>query len=96
MERMTRIPIVKTTVRNSLRRSRKPVLLVCNKVDNGDKMYGSYEFNRLGLGEPICISSATGSGTGDLLDEVVKQLPEDSGAEDPEDGRTSTSPAKRP
>ena len=69
-----------------LRRSRKPVLLVCNKVDNGDKMYGSYEFNRLGLGEPICISSATGSGTGDLLDEVVKQLPEDSGAEDPEAG----------
>ena len=69
-----------------LRRSRKPVILVCNKVDNGEKMYGSYEFNALGLGEPICISSATGSGTGDLLDEVLKLLPEDSDAEDPEAG----------
>ncbi len=69
-----------------LRRSRKPVLLVCNKVDNGEKMYGSYEFNALGLGEPICISSATGSGTGDLLDEVLKLLPEDSDSEDPEAG----------
>ena len=69
-----------------LRRSRKPVILVCNKVDNGEKMYGSYEFNALGLGEPICISSATGSGTGDLLDEVLKLLPEDSGSEDPEAG----------
>ena len=69
-----------------LRRSRKPVLLVCNKVDNGEKMYGSYEFNGLGLGEPVCISSATGSGTGDLLDEVIKLLPEDSDSEDPEAG----------
>lgn len=69
-----------------LRRSKKPVVLVCNKVDNGDKMYGSYEFNALGLGEPICISSATGSGTGDMLDKVVELLPEDTGTEedDPE------------
>lgn len=61
-----------------LRRSKKPVLLVCNKVDTGDKMYGSYEFNALGLGEPWCIASATGSGTGDLLDKVVSLLPKDS------------------
>jgi len=60
-----------------LRRSKKPVLLVCNKVDTGDKMYGSYEFNALGLGEPWCIASATGSGTGDLLDKVVSLLPKD-------------------
>ena len=69
-----------------LRRSRKPVILVCNKVDNGEKMYGSYEFNALGLGEPVCISSATGSGTGDMLDKVLELLPEDDGAEDPEAG----------
>ena len=69
-----------------LRRSRKPVILVCNKVDNGEKMYGSYEFNALGLGEPICISSATGSGTGDMLDKVLELLPEDDGAGDPETG----------
>jgi len=69
-----------------LRRSKKPVVLVCNKVDNGDKMYGAYEFNGLGLGEPICISSATGSGTGELLDKVVELLPENTDTEedDPE------------
>jgi len=61
-----------------LRRSKKPVLLVCNKVDTAEKMYGSYEFNALGLGEPWCIASATGSGTGDLLDKVVSLLPKDS------------------
>lgn len=59
-----------------LRRSRKPVMLVVNKVDTGDRMYGAYEFNSLGLGEPWCIASATGSGTGDLLDEVLRRLPE--------------------
>ena len=35
-----------------LRRCKKPVVLACNKVDSGDKMYGTYEFNALGLGEP--------------------------------------------
>ncbi len=65
-----------------LRRCKKPVVLACNKVDSGDKMYGTYEFNALGLGEPCCISSATGSGTGDLLDKIVSLLPENSVAED--------------
>ena len=60
-----------------LRRSKKPVVLVVNKVDTGDKMYGSYEFNSLGLGEPYCIASASGSGTGDLLDKVCELLPPD-------------------
>ncbi len=59
-----------------LRKSGKQVLLVVNKIDSGDKMYGAYEFNALGLGEPWCISSASGSGTGDLLDEVLRLLPE--------------------
>ncbi|MEG0517509.1 MAG: ribosome biogenesis GTPase Der [Bacteroidales bacterium] len=58
-----------------LRRSKKPVLLVVNKVDTGDKMYGSYEFNSLGLGEPYCIAAASGGGTGDLLDKVCELLP---------------------
>ena len=49
-----------------LRRSRKPVVLAVNKVDSGDKMYGSYEFHGLGLGEPWTISAATGSGTGEV------------------------------
>lgn len=59
-----------------LRRSGKPVILAVNKVDTGDKMYGAYEFNSLGLGEPFCIAAANGGGTGDLLDEIIKRLPE--------------------
>ena len=58
-----------------LRRSKLPVILVANKADNNIQIYDSYEFYKLGLGEPQCISSATGSGTGDLLDLVVKELP---------------------
>ncbi|MCF0165430.1 MAG: ribosome biogenesis GTPase Der [Bacteroidales bacterium] len=61
-----------------LRRSRKPVVLAVNKVDSGKDIYGVYEFNALGLGEPFAIAGATGSGTGDLLDEIVKRLPNDS------------------
>ena len=57
-------------VANILRRTRKPVILVCNKMDNNET-YLSAEFYYLGLGDPFCISAATGSGTGDLLDLVV-------------------------
>lgn len=64
-------------VANILRRSKKPVVLVANKVDSGDWMYNVPEFYRLGLGEPFPVSSANGSGTGELLDEIVKDLPED-------------------
>ena len=59
-----------------LRRCKKPVILAVNKVDTGDKMYGSYEFNALGLGEPFCIAAASGSGTGDLLDKICELLPD--------------------
>ena len=59
-----------------LRRSRKPVLLVANKVDSNDWLYNVPEFYSLGLGEPYPISAVNGFGTGDLLDEVVKKLPE--------------------
>ena len=60
-----------------LRRSGKPVILAVNKVDTGDKMYDTFQFYSLGLGEIWSISAANGGGTGDLLDEIVKQLPED-------------------
>lgn len=60
-----------------LRTSKKPVLLVVNKTDNNDLIYSSAEFYKLGLGDPFCISSLSGFGTGDLLDEVVKQLPDE-------------------
>ena len=65
-----------------LRRSKKPVLTVVNKVDSGEKMYGTYEFNALGLGEPYSISSATGSGTGELLDAICALLPKERDGED--------------
>ena len=58
-----------------LRRARKPVILCVNKVDNGERMFDAYQFYSLGLGELYSISAANGSGTGDLLDAVVKALP---------------------
>ena len=60
-----------------LRKCKKPVVLAVNKVDTGDMMYGSYEFNSLGLGEPFCIAAVNGGGTGDLLDKICELLPED-------------------
>ena len=62
-----------------LRRTKLPVILVVNKVDNNEDLYVSGEFYKLGLGDPICVSAATGSGTGDLLDLVWEKLPEKSG-----------------
>jgi GTP-binding protein len=54
-----------------LRRSKVPTILCCNKTDTNELRYDSAEFYSLGLGDPFCISSLTGSGTGELLDEVV-------------------------
>ena len=68
-----------------LRRSGKKVLVVCNKVDNYDLIYQSHEFYSMGLGDIFCISSMSGSGTGDLMDEILKQLPEDTKAEEFDD-----------
>ena len=67
-----------------LRRAQLPTLLVANKADDGKDLYGQYDFYKLGLGDPYCISAATGSGTGDLLDKVLELLPEkkDDGLED--------------
>ncbi len=68
-----------------LRRTNKPVILVCNKVDNYDLIYSSHEFYALGLGEPFCISSMSGSGTGDLMDEILAKLPGEIRSEEEED-----------
>ena len=70
---------------NVLRRSGKPVIVVCNKVDNYDLIYLSHEFHSLGLGAPYCISSMSGSGTGDLMDAILTALPEDTQAEQQDD-----------
>ncbi len=63
-------------VANLLRKIKKTVLLVVNKVDNPTREQAAYEFYNLGLGDYYSISSISGSGTGDLLDAVVEALPE--------------------
>ena len=63
-------------VADILRRTSKPVIIVANKDDNNQSMYAEAEFYSLGLGQPFSISAVNGNGTGDLLDEVVKQMPD--------------------
>ncbi len=78
VEVMTGITDLDQMVANILRRSSKKVIVVCNKVDNNNQLYMSSEFYSLGIGDEIfSISSMSGSGTGDLMDEIVKHLPED-------------------
>ncbi|MDD4293785.1 MAG: 50S ribosome-binding GTPase, partial [Bacteroidales bacterium] len=50
-------------IANILRRSKKPIIMVANKVDTGDKIFDTHVFNSFGLGEPFAISSASGAGT---------------------------------
>jgi GTP-binding protein len=64
-----------TSVASLLRKVDKKVLLVVNKVDNGERLMEAAEFYKLGLGDYFPLSSMNGSGTGELLDEVVKNLP---------------------
>jgi GTPase len=64
-----------TSVAMLLRRVDKKVMLVVNKVDNGERLMEATEFYNLGLGDYFPLSSMNGSGTGELLDEVVKNLP---------------------
>ena len=58
-----------------LRHSRKPIFLIANKIDEPGREAEAFEFHRLGLGDPIPISSVHGHGTGDLLDAIVARLP---------------------
>ncbi len=62
-------------VADFLRKTRKPLLLVVNKVDSRGQEQNLYEYYTLGLGDPIAISSTNMLGLGDLLDEIVKRLP---------------------
>lgn len=60
-----------------LRRSKKPVLVVANKVDTYEMQYAAAEFYSMGLGDMHCISAANGSGTGDLLDLIISKFTKD-------------------
>ena len=59
-----------------LRKSTKPIVLVANKVDSNEWIYNIAEFYSLGLGDPYPVSAVSGFGTGDLLDEITKRMPE--------------------
>lgn len=70
-----------------LRKSKKPVVLVVNKVDSFEKQLAdTYEFYNLGIGDPVAISASSMLGIGDMLDEVVKYFP-DPNEEEEEDDR---------
>jgi GTPase len=73
-----------SSVASLLRKVEKKVILVVNKVDNGERLMDATEFYNLGLGDYFPLSSMNGSGTGELLDEVVKNLPAEEPAAIPE------------
>ncbi|MCD8299618.1 MAG: ribosome biogenesis GTPase Der [Clostridiales bacterium] len=83
-------------VADMLRRSKKPVVLVVNKVDSFTKYEADvYEFYNLGMGDPVPISSASRLGLGDMLEEVVRYFPEKT-AEEEEDTRTKVAIVGKP
>ena len=73
---ITGITDLDLAVAQLLRQSQKPTLRVVNKVDNHLRVADAYEFYKLGLGDPYQVSAINGSGTGEILDALVKMLPE--------------------
>ncbi len=86
-----------TEFANELRGTKKPILIVANKADNREKAMMAHEFYSLGISdfEIFPVAAASGSGTGELLDEVVKHF-EDEGVEDPDAGIPKISILGRP
>ena len=82
VEASTGITDYDSEIADILHRSKKPLVVCVNKVDSGDKMFDAYQFYGLGLGEIYSVSAANGSGTGDLLDAIVAQLPEETEPEE--------------
>lgn len=77
-------------VASMLQKSGKPIVLCVNKCDRlGEPEPEFYEFYNLGLGDPVEVSSVHGYGTGDLLDRVLENLPDDSGDEESESIRVA-------
>lgn len=73
---------------NMVRKNPKKVILIANKVDDATHVDNVFEFYELGLGEPYALSAVNGSGSGDLLDIIVEQLPKEDvlGEEDEDEG----------
>lgn len=79
-------PSEDTDIARVLLKSKVPVVLAVNKLDNPDREDEVlWEFYSLGLGDPMPISASHGHGTGDLLDAVVRELPEDAGDDETDD-----------
>lgn len=64
-------------VASMLHKSNKPVVLAVNKIDDSNLIANIYDFYRLGVGDPIAVSGAHGIGIGDVLDEIIKKLPDE-------------------
>jgi GTPase len=84
VDAMTGITDMDMAVAELLRKSKKKVFVVANKVDNNNIRLDATEFYNFGLGDPYCVSSISGMGTGDLLDDIVKEF------EAPEEESTET------
>ncbi len=84
-----------TEIANMLRVAKKPIILVVNKADHKQLAQNAYEYYALGLGDPIAISSTNLLGLGDLLDEIVKNLPENND-ESPDQNAVQVAIAGRP
>ena len=79
-----------------LQKSKKPIVLVCNKVDDLQKYKNDiYEFYNLGLGEPMPISATNAQGIGDVLDAIYEEFPKDN-FEDEDDGRIKVAVIGKP
>lgn len=78
------ITLMDEEIAEILRKTRKPVFTVVNKVDNAERYHDIHEFHKLGLGQLFPVSSINGSGTGDLLDELVKSFTKDEPFEEPD------------
>jgi GTPase len=70
------------TVAEILRKSNKNVIIAVNKVDNNSRIIDAHDFYKFGLGDPFCISSINGSGTGELLDKVISYMEEEKAVEE--------------
>ena len=78
-----------------LKKAKKPIILVCNKVDNFSKDQNDiYEFYNLGLGDPVPMSATNAQGIGDVLDEIYDSLPEN--AEDSDEERIKVAVIGKP
>ena len=74
LDGMTGVTDLDDKVASILRRTTKPVIVVANKIDSNEWQYTSAQFYSFGLGDPFSVSAVNGSGTGDLLDEIVSRF----------------------